>query len=124
MKACNLCKELKPEDEFYKSLGRIRLQCKFCLKMKQTAAKFGLTYERLLAMYEEQDYRCKICRQKCDRYEGLCVDHDHTCCPMGHQSTSCGKCVRGLLCARCNHGLGNFRDNPEYLRAAADYLGL
>lgn len=119
-----MCKKLKPEEEFYKSNNRIRLQCKFCLKMKQTAVKFGLTYEQLLAMYEEQEYRCKICREFCDRYEGLAVDHDHQCCPTIERSRSCGKCVRGLLCARCNHGLGNFRDNPELLKEAILYLGL
>ena len=29
---------------------------------------------------------------------------------------------RGWLCARCNHGLGHFMDNPEFLRAAAAYI--
>jgi hypothetical protein len=30
--------------------------------------------------------------------------------------------VRGLLCYTCNAGLQKFADNPERLRAAADYL--
>jgi len=28
------------------------------------------------------------------------VDHDHFCCPG---SNSCGACVRGFVCPRCNH---------------------
>lgn len=120
MKICNLCKECKSEDEFYKSLGRIRLQCKPCLKLKQAAARFGLSYEQLLAMHESQGHACKICR----RVVELHIDHDHACCPrQDNQSRSCGKCVRGLLCRACNHGLGNFQDSPELLREAIKYLG-
>jgi len=41
----------------------------------------------------------------------LAVDHDHK---NGE--------VRGLLCHRCNVGLGNFQDNPELLLKAYKYL--
>ena len=30
--------------------------------------------------------------------------------------------VRGVLCANCNHGLGNFRDTPRFLEGALAYL--
>lgn len=52
------------------------------------------------------------------------VDHDHGCCDFTASRTkpTCGNCVRGILCRRCNMGLGLFRDNPEFLEAAAAYL--
>jgi hypothetical protein len=42
---------------------------------------------------------------------GLVVDHDH----------ETGE-VRGLLCNRCNTGLGFFADNRGYMRRALTYL--
>ena len=49
----------------------------------------------------------------------LAVDHDHACCPG---SQTCGGCIRGLLCDRCNRGLGLLGDSAARLRSAAAYL--
>lgn len=58
---------------------------------------------------------CEICGVKAH----LHVDHDHTCCPGKY---SCGKCVSGFLCNNCNNGLGRFKDDPNLLRSAAEYI--
>lgn len=82
----------------------------------------GLTQEQYNEMLAAQDYGCFICGRKDSGRDGdnhFIVDHDHTCC-SGQKS--CGKCVRGLLCHKCNFGLGCFEDNGDRLIAAAAYL--
>ena len=47
------------------------------------------------------------------------VDHDHACCPGGR---SCGSCVRGILCRKCNVAIGYLNDDPALAKAVSDYL--
>ena len=47
------------------------------------------------------------------------LDHDHACCPG---KESCGQCVRGYICNRCNHGLARFGDDADVLGRAIRYL--
>jgi hypothetical protein len=49
----------------------------------------------------------------------LSIDHDHACCPG---RISCGKCIRGLLCNRCNRALGLLGDSIELLKKMIAYL--
>ena len=85
-------------------------------------SKYGLTEETLATMLAAQGGRCAICGTTEPGGIGTWqVDHDHSCCPS-RRVTCGGKCIRGLLCQRCNVGLGQFRDNAETLRVAADYL--
>jgi hypothetical protein len=72
--------------------------------------KYGWTVERYNEVLEEQDYRCKICG-KYPNKTALAVDHCH----------ETGK-VRGLLCTKCNTGLGLFCDSPELLIKAFRYI--
>lgn len=80
------------------------------------AARKGLSADRVEAMLAEQQGRCAICPTALVVPH---IDHDHRCCPG---TTSCGACVRGLLCASCNHMLGKAHDTPEVLEAGAAYL--
>ena len=126
MKICSACGIEKDESEFYMNSDKgrkfLRNDCKPCLKLRQAAGRFNISIETLASMYAAQDYKCKICKKKCSTYDSLSIDHDHKCCP--HSGKSCGQCVRGLLCASCNHGLGNFQDDPYLLLEAVKYLGL
>lgn len=85
-------------------------------RVKATYNIDGSTYD---ALYKAQGGKCAICRRANGRTKRLAVDHDHSCCPG---PTSCGNCVRGLLCDLCNRILGHFRDNPEAFVRGADYL--
>ena len=73
---------------------------------------YGLSLPEDAEILEAQDNRCAICGGA-PKAEGrrLAVDHDH----------ETGQ-VRGLLCTRCNPGLGFFMHDPERLRNAIAYL--
>lgn len=49
----------------------------------------------------------------------LVVDHDHSCCPG---VTSCGLCVRGLLCTQCNSAAGLLGDDAVKALELGRYL--
>jgi hypothetical protein len=77
---------------------------------------YGLTVEQHQRLYDGQNGVCAICGQPETRVIGgkiaaLTVDHNH------HTGQ-----VRGLLCSRCNLGLGMFCENIEFLKKAVAYL--
>lgn len=76
---------------------------------------FNLTLEEFNQKLEEQNYRCALCEgtETRDKHKVFAVDHDH----------SNGK-IRGLLCWKCNSGLGLFNDNTILLEKAINYLKL
>jgi hypothetical protein len=80
---------------------------------------YGLTPEEYARLYEHQGRRCAICRRATGATKRLAVDHDHGCCPG---PSSCGRCVRGLLCSVCNDLMGHARDDPAFFHRAVDYL--
>jgi hypothetical protein len=69
-----------------------------------------ITHEQYLAKVAEQQGRCALCGKQ-PGAKGLAVDHDHA-----------SGIVRGLLCSKCNAGLGHFDDDPRRLKKALEYL--
>jgi hypothetical protein len=69
--------------------------------------RYGISAEEADLMLAEQDGMCAVCQTAA----AVHVDHDHET-----------GAVRSLLCFNCNGGLGQFRDDPVVLRAAADYV--
>ena len=110
----------------------LRGQCRLCERERQRQLhaenpdgqrrrtlryRYGIDQEQYDAILEQQDHRCAICRTadlevrngQGERY-ALHIDHDH----------ETGR-IRGLLCFRCNNGIG-LLPHSEVLRAAANYL--
>ena len=81
--------------------------------------RYGLSEQRYLELLEEQGHACPGCGTGFTDGVQVDVDHDHACCPG---ESSCGSCVRGLLCHTCNIALGMVRDDASRLRRLADYL--
>ena len=71
--------------------------------------KFGIGFNQYQIMYNEQCGGCFLCGKKEQR--NLAVDHNHIT-----------GMVRRLLCGPCNQALGLFKDNPDVLRKAAEYV--
>jgi hypothetical protein len=71
--------------------------------------RFGMSWREYELRLALQNGACAICKKKPKSL--LCVDHCHVT----------GK-VRGLLCRRCNGGLGFYDDDPIRMQAGADYL--
>ena len=69
--------------------------------------RYGLTPEDRHALWARQGGACAICRKKLP----LGIDHCHW-----------SKLVRGLLCSKCNVGLGQFDDDTDRMLAAIAYL--
>jgi hypothetical protein len=71
--------------------------------------KYGLTEADIERQLKQQDGRCAVCRVKLG--EKFCVDHSHRTNKF-----------RGLLCYKCNNGLGMFSDSVRKLAQAIVYL--
>ena len=73
---------------------------------------YGVTPDDWSRMWTEQEGLCKICPKPLGLDDGsYAIDHCHD-----------SGLVRGILCRECNLGLGYFKDSPELLRLAAQYV--
>jgi hypothetical protein len=116
---CELCREAlkryylknketirRKQQEYYKTPKAQEIWAK---SNKAKMERFyGLVPNQKEQMYEQQKGVCSICKK---HFKILAVDHNHV---TGQ--------IRELLCKPCNLGLGNFRENPQSLQNAIDYL--
>jgi hypothetical protein len=143
LRLCRDCGDCKTTSEFWASEVKLkRPSCIACSKKKQAAwrdknrnktrkkhaawrdahpgknlqyslkRRYSITVERYQEMLNAQDGLCACCGRP---GEGgalrLLVDHDH----------DTGE-IRGLICRRCNTGIGMLGDDADGVRRALDYL--
>lgn len=110
---CSHCEVKKSNKEFSvdrRETNSLHRQCIEC--RKETRRITNITKTTYAKMLIAQNYKCAICRTLATELKKeLAVDHNHET-----------HAIRGLLCARCNVGLGYFRDNIKTLTAAIKYL--
>jgi hypothetical protein len=95
-------------DKRYVDKNRSKVKARMSLFYRRK--KYGVTAEQLERMLAQQYRSCAICRKPFG--VGLFyVDHDH----------ASGE-VRGLLCRKCNMGLGKMCDDVDLLIEAVVYL--
>lgn len=75
------------------------------------AQLYGITESELQRHLNRAGGHCEICDDVLPSPTDAQVDHNHL---TGE--------VRGVLCRKCNHGLGVFGDDPDRLLAASEYL--
>ena len=136
VRRCSSCTEVKPLEVFTKMGGKRAsnrsstcVPCRTAYNRRRRAEnpthyyeierrskfkrQYGITVEDYDRMLEAQGGGCAVCdvKEPGGRTKYFAVDHCH----------GTGR-VRGLLCTKCNRGLGLFNDDTARLLAAANYL--
>lgn len=137
-KRCPGCKELKDITEFVTAINTTTgkaARCKECINSvrkdryhnepgfkenfhkQRKKSRLKLDYDMSVDDFELilkfQQNRCKICKMEFGSTNKKSPRVDHC-----HKTGT----IRGLLCANCNLGLGNFKDNVNFLHEAITYL--
>lgn len=111
VKNCYKCKTKKTVDCFNKNKSKpdgLKSECKECQKAINKVINKFIPDDRWQKLYNKQHGLCAICKKQTKK---LKVDHCHKTC-----------LVRGLLCNKCNLGIGFFNDSITLLEQAIVYL--
>jgi len=122
-RACIACGDPVPR--------RGRTRCKKCqsqhellLRKNRNFITFGITESEYWQMLAYQNWGCALCGENAlnlnlSGKKRLSIDHDHNCCPGNY---SCGNCVRGILCLRCNLAIEREEKHPGWGERAGEYV--
>jgi len=99
MSRCRVCRDKYQKENKVSSLVRV-------------LRTYNITEDSYIHLLEKANHSCMICLVPEERLSrGLVVDHDH----------DTGK-VRGVLCDKCNLGIGHLNDDKELVNKAYHYL--
>ncbi|MFJ4624286.1 endonuclease VII domain-containing protein [Streptomyces sp. NPDC088812] len=116
-KACNTCREIKPEGEFHKERSKRRGICAACRSTarlgkrgetpdqrfrRKLRCEYGLTVEQYEALVAAQAGVCAICGKAPGTGKRLAIDHCHAT-----------GAVRALLCTNCNLAVGIYENRQH-----------
>lgn len=140
-KLCSNCRQWLDEGEFggsSRTLDGLRMECRTCratdIRLKNQnkplsekreswlRRRYGKTpkwFDETLAV---QGNACACCGNSEPGKKGWQIDHDHSCCDVPQGRKICGKCIRGIVCSRCNLAFGVVNDSPELLDKMKNYL--
>lgn len=108
-RTCARCGDLRSDFSAKSSYCR---PCVTIRKRAEALAKFGLTLEDFDRMTRQLGGICPVCGQDPSTLEkGWAIDHCH----------ETGR-FRGLICARCNAGIGALGDSVTAIGSAINYL--
>lgn len=123
-KKCAKCHITKPVQDYTKNsltVDKLNTKCYHCLRSLWLVQRYGINADEYEKILQLQNNQCACCgsdnpqvRKKPKNKSNepsFFVDHCH----------KTGK-IRGLLCHKCNNGLGCLGDNLEGLQKAVDYL--
>ena len=116
MLKCTKCKQEKHQTiEFFppnkKKRNGLDSWCRICRGTYRSEIRRGIYRNMIDDESLKTVLATTICCIICGDGGSLVVDHDH------RENT-----IRGILCNRCNKGLGLFRDDPDLLEYARIYL--
>lgn len=104
------CVECNKDDQIkYRQTPAGRKSKKKIVRRHELKMRYGITLDYWNELFDGQDNKCAICATESTRL--WATDHCHAT-----------NKVRGILCDSCNQGLGRFKDDPTFLRRAADYV--
>jgi hypothetical protein len=143
---CNECDAKRSRNYYYKNIDRVKQRDKqyreenkdrINAAQRQSWSRspserlksrlkswYGISIDRYNEMLKAQNSVCAICHLTETRFVHgkvcrLSVDHNHSCC-LGEKS--CGKCVRGLLCNKCNTAVGLLNEDFRRIDNLKNYL--
>ena len=119
VEGCNNGRSTKPIQATTKN--RLQYNSPFCAKCNNLHYRYGLNLKTRQEMLDSQGRGCKICRKPIEFFEEFTGKHSTENQAVIDHCHETGK-VRGILCNKCNRGLGHFNDDLNLFAAAMEYL--